>query len=167
MTNGVSYSLDFKYRSNLPIALTTYTRSPISGATFDPSTYAYVTGTANTGNCISQAWTLHPQVSTYVGFIIGVWLTSTSTSPITIPTSTGTVSFVTQQNLKFVAGISVRLTADGSHYFYGTITSYNPSTGDMTVSWISNIGTGSFSSWTIQYTYGGWFEIDEVNLYQL
>ena len=77
-------------------------------------------------------------------------INSTSTTSVAIPTSAGTsVTFSTQTGLSYTAGQYLRITNDTTHYFDAFVTSYNSTTGSLITSSQSNVGTGTFASWTI------------------
>lgn len=81
----------------------------------------------------------------------------TSVSGITIPTShPGTVSLTTNTGLSIVKGRVIKLYNDSTHYICGVVLSYDSITGALVVTSYSNIGTGTFSSWTV---YAGGYEI--------
>lgn len=76
-------------------------------------------------------------------------LTGTSTSSIAI--GTGAATYTTQLNKQFQKGQYLRLTESGNtNYNEGTVTSYNPATGQLVLS-ISATGGGSstFANWNI------------------
>lgn len=83
--------------------------------------------------------------STYMG---------TSSNSMTI--GTGSHSFTASTGLPYVAGmvIDVASTAGATNHMQGQVTSYNSSTGAMTVNATSTGGSGTFSSW---YVYG-WYQ---------
>lgn len=74
---------------------------------------------------------------------------STSTTPITIPTVHPTVITATVGiGKRYPVGEKLDFTS-GANTFKGTITAYNSSTGSVTLSSVSNSGTGSFSNWNV------------------
>ena len=84
---------------------------------------------------------------------------ATSTSSNSIPTGTFPASrtFASQTGKAWSVGqfVIVSSTASPSNYMIGQITSYNSSTGDLTVSVSSSTntgGSGTFSNWTISLT---------------
>jgi hypothetical protein len=82
-------------------------------------------------------------------------ITSSSTS-FAIPTADNvTVNLTVATGLTLPADMTLRITNDASHYFYATVTSYTSGTGALVISSSSsaNVGTGTFSSWTIDRFY--------------
>jgi len=73
---------------------------------------------------------------------------STSTTPLTLGTGTKTLTIGT--GLSWSAGRQVRVKRTSSiSYMSGTVTSYDSATGIMVFNATLNIGTGTFSDWTI------------------
>lgn len=77
----------------------------------------------------------------------------TSSTSIDIPTSgTTPIVITTQAGLNYQNGQVVRVFNDSSHYFWATVTSYSGTS--LTVTRLSNTGTGTFTSWHISQKYG-------------
>lgn len=71
-----------------------------------------------------------------------------STSSVAIDATTPK-NFVITTGLSFTAGQSVVVARDASNYISGTVTSYNPTTGALVVANQSQVGTGTYNSWTV------------------
>ena len=75
---------------------------------------------------------------------------STSSTSVAIPTTHPTVVTLTVGTGKaYRVGEQLDFT-NGTNTWRGTITSYNSSTGSVTVNSVSNSGTGTFASWSVQ-----------------
>ena len=76
-------------------------------------------------------------------------ITGTSTTSLTI--GLGAKSLTTQTDKQFALGQSVRMTrtSDVTQWMQGTVTSYVPATGALSVSVDTINGSGTFSDWTI------------------
>lgn len=86
----------------------------------------------------------------------------TSTSSIAIPGShPATRTFTTQTNLSIVAGGIIKVQYDASNYFRAVITSYNASTGVVTCDSFAEIGSGTYTAWTI-YNAGPEYNINRL-----
>ena len=61
-------------------------------------------------------------------------------------------TFNVSTNLSFNTNDYVKLiaTASPANYVYGTVVSYNSSTGVMVITPLTNVGTGTFSAWTVE-----------------
>jgi hypothetical protein len=76
---------------------------------------------------------------------------ATSVTSNAIPTvDNTTVNFTVATGLTIPANATLRISNDSTHYFYATVISYTSGTGALSVSCSSNVGTGTFSSWTIE-----------------
>lgn len=77
---------------------------------------------------------------------------ATSTTSLTI--GTGSKTLTIQTGKSFVVGMFVLIakTSDPANYMSGQITSYNSSTGELTVVISSSEGSGTHSDWTISLT---------------
>lgn len=76
-------------------------------------------------------------------------LTSSSTS-ITIPGDNVNITLTVGTGLSIPVDTDLRLTADGSHYFYAVVTSYTSGSGSLSITSVCDaIGSGTFSSWTV------------------
>lgn len=71
----------------------------------------------------------------------------TSASSLTI--ADGALALSTQPNKSWVLGQSVTIAFDAANAMFGPITAYNPSTGAMSVTVSSHIGSGTYGSWAI------------------
>jgi len=79
---------------------------------------------------------------------------ASSITSTAIPTvDNTTVNFTVATGLTIPANMTLRILNDASHYFYATVISYDSGTGALSVSCSSNVGTGTFSSWTIDRYY--------------
>ena len=67
--------------------------------------------------------------------------------------STGTKTFVVPSGLSYGGGDHLRFYFDSGNIMYGTVTSYSGVT--LTVSITKIVGSGTYSSWQIVYTYAG------------
>lgn len=75
---------------------------------------------------------------------------SISTDCIPIPTSHPTqITLTIGTGLSYIVGDSVTIYADATHYFTGTVVSYNSLSGVLVVDSVSNVGTGTFCSWVV------------------
>jgi hypothetical protein len=75
---------------------------------------------------------------------------SSSTTTLAIPTTHPSVITLTVGTGKaYRVGEQLDFTS-GANTWRGTITAYNSATGSVTVNSVSNTGTGTFSSWTVQ-----------------
>lgn len=75
----------------------------------------------------------------------------TSADSFAIPTTQGaTVSLTVNTGLSITPGESLSIYNDGTHFFVIVATTYNSGTGLLTGRLVVNIGTGSFSSWTLK-----------------
>lgn len=80
---------------------------------------------------------------------------TTSTDSFAIPTTDNTtVNITVGTGLSIAANKEVRVFKDSTHYFFASVISYNSGTGALSLSSSANVGTGTFSTWTIQnYTH--------------
>ena len=74
---------------------------------------------------------------------------TTSITTHNIPTSSGTTTITVGTSLSYTPGQSVIVANDDTHKYTGTVDGYNTGSGVMTVNYVSNTGTGEFSSWDI------------------
>ncbi len=75
---------------------------------------------------------------------------SSSSSSVAIPTSHATTKTLTiATGLTLTPGQLVTLENDATHYFRATITSYDTTSGVLVVSSYANVGTGTFTSWSL------------------
>lgn len=76
---------------------------------------------------------------------------TTSVSSATIPTADNTtVNLTVATGLSIAAETQVKVTYDGSNYFYAWVTSYNSGNGALVLSSFPDaVGSGTYSSWTI------------------
>lgn len=72
----------------------------------------------------------------------------TSADSITIPQS-GNFSVLTNTLLSFVAGQYVQLIYNSTNYIIGQVVSYNSSNGLLTLNTVSNVGSGTYTSWNV------------------
>lgn len=78
---------------------------------------------------------------------------SASSSSVAIPTAGATeVTFTVPAGRAWTPGTIARAFADGTHFFYFTVTSYSGTT--LIGTRLNNTGTGTFSSWTISQNMG-------------
>ncbi len=76
----------------------------------------------------------------------------TGTSTTSLSVGLGSKTFTTQTSKAFVVGMSVNVarTSDpANQLMVGTVTAYDPSTGSMTVSVTSSVGSGTYTDWTV------------------
>ena len=79
---------------------------------------------------------------------------TTSVSSVSIPTADNTtVNLTVGTGLTIPVNTEVKALNDATHYFYGVVLSYTSGTGALSLSSSTNVGTGTFSSWTIQTYY--------------
>lgn len=81
-----------------------------------------------------------------------VWGTASDSRAIPIAGAhPSTRTFTTQTGLSILAGgiIKVQRTSDPTKYFRAVITSYNATTGALSCDSFANVGSGTFSDWTI------------------
>lgn len=80
---------------------------------------------------------------------VGFALTSASTT--SLPIGTGSKSLTVGANKAFAAGqpVVIAVTADVTKYMYGSVTSYNATTGALEASVSEAAGSGTFSAWTV------------------
>lgn len=80
---------------------------------------------------------------------VGSALTSASTT--SLPIGTGSKSLTVGANKAFAAGqpVVIAVTADATKYMYGSVTSYNATTGALEASVSEAAGSGTFSAWTV------------------
>jgi hypothetical protein len=102
-------------------------------------------------NAQCSQWNLYNRAGTKFQDIKNANATFSSNS-LTIPTThPSTLNLNVGTGLTDMKpGYRVDLTSDGSHYFRGTIVSYNASTGALVISSVSNTGTGTYSSWDVK-----------------
>jgi len=76
-------------------------------------------------------------------------LNATYAGSLTI--AAGSQSFTVQSGKQFSAGQYVMIirSADPAYYMWGTVTSYNASTGALVINAIATAGTGSYSGWSV------------------
>ena len=75
----------------------------------------------------------------------------TSVDSFSIPTTQGvSVSLTVNTGLSITPGESLSIYNDATHFFVIVAVSYNSGTGLLTGRLVVNVGTGSFSSWTIK-----------------
>ena len=79
----------------------------------------------------------------------GYQASSTSTETIA---NTGAKALTVQPNLAYSANVRVRFAADASNYMDGKCLSYNPGTGLLAMTADFAVGSGTFSSWTVNVT---------------
>jgi len=65
------------------------------------------------------------------------------------------ITFTVQTGLSFLENDFVQVSANASNYIIGRVVSYNPSTGDLLITPLQSVGSGTFSSWTAALT-GPW-----------
>lgn len=63
-------------------------------------------------------------------------------------------NIVVDTGLSFTPGQTVVVANDAAHYISGVVQSYNPSTGALSFSNDTQVGTGTFASWTVNVTGG-------------
>lgn len=73
---------------------------------------------------------------------------TTSTSSLTI-VATGTVTLIVEPNLKYSVGQVAIIANSTTNYMIGTVSSYNATTGSLSVAVSSKVGSGTFTSWTV------------------
>ena len=116
------------------------------------ATEANATATEVNDNALSAAASaLSASNSAAMTTIAGTGITGTSTTSLTI--GTGSRSLTIETGKTFVAGMSVRIgstSAPNTNFMDGTVTSYNPGTGDLVVNVLSIGGSGTFTSWTVR-----------------
>lgn len=80
---------------------------------------------------------------------VGSALTSTSTTSLAI--GTGSKSLTVSANKAFAAGqtVMIAVTADVTQYMFGTVSSYNSTTGALVVSVSDTAGSGTYAAWTV------------------
>ena len=57
--------------------------------------------------------------------------------------------FTISTNLSYTAGDIVQLSYDANNYVIGTVNTYNPSTGQLDITVSKSVGSGSYSTWTV------------------
>ncbi len=77
-------------------------------------------------------------------------LLAKSTTSITI--GSGFKSLTTQTGLGYTVGQHMYVGFSGEQYMEGTVTSYNNTTGDLTVDITNTVGSGTFESWCVNPT---------------
>jgi hypothetical protein len=82
-----------------------------------------------------------------------ITIRGTVISSSNVSISTGTKTFVVPSGLSYTGGDHLRFYYDSSNIMYGTVTSYGGMT--LTVSITKIVGSGTYSSWAIDYTYAG------------
>jgi hypothetical protein len=85
------------------------------------------------------------------GAVSNITVSVISTSSIAI--GTGSKVFTVASGLSYSAGQPLRIYYDAVDYMYGTISSYSGTT--LTVNVTTVVGSGTYSSWTIDYMYAG------------
>ena len=95
-------------------------------------------------NLAKAAQTYATQAQTYAAALQG-----TSTTSVTV--SSGSISLTTQINKQFAAGqfIIINRIASPTTYMWGTVTSYDSSTGNLVLNSITTSGSGTFTDWQI------------------
>ena len=77
---------------------------------------------------------------------------TTSSTPLSIPTDGSTVTITVGTGLAYTIGQEVVVAYDLTRQFYLEITTYNSVTGSMSGVTSSKIGSGTFSAWTVNLT---------------
>jgi hypothetical protein len=86
----------------------------------------------------------------------------TSTTSVAIPTTHPTSkTFTTQTGLSIVAGGVIKVQYNATNYFRAVITSYNATTGSLTCESFAEIGSGTYTSWTI-YNAGSEYNLNRL-----
>ena len=62
------------------------------------------------------------------------------------------ISIYTTPNLSYIAGDYVQIAHDANNFIIGQIVSYNPTNGYLTVSPSLSVGSGNYSSWSVNLT---------------
>lgn len=73
---------------------------------------------------------------------------TTSTTTLTM-VATGTVTLIVEPDLKYSVGQVAIIANDTTHYMIGTVSTYNALTGSLSVAISSRVGTGTFSTWSV------------------
>jgi hypothetical protein len=63
--------------------------------------------------------------------------------------ASGSVTLTVETGLKYSVGQVAIIANDTTHYMIGTVSSYSSTTGQLSVSISSKVGTGTFTSWTV------------------
>lgn len=93
---------------------------------------------------------------------------SDSTSTLTIPTvADEVVNLVVDPALDIRAGSIVKVYNDATHFFHGSVDSYDNSTGDLVVRAVNWTGSGNFSSWTVyKYLFPLPLGVDKLEIFE-
>lgn len=119
---------------------------------------------------IPLAWSLRISVSSvdfYYNKGIGwsreaAW--GTSVTSVAIPTTHPlTRTFTTQTGLSIAAGGIIKVQYDASNYFRAVVTSYNSATGAVSCDSFAEVGSGTYTSWTI-YNAGSEYSLNRLYL---
>jgi hypothetical protein len=102
-------------------------------------------------NAQCSQWNLYNRAGTRFEDIKNANATFSSNS-LAIPTTHPTVINLTIGTglTDMKPGYRVDVTADGSHYFRGTIDNYDSGTGALRIISVSNTGTGTYASWSVK-----------------
>lgn len=174
--NSHKNTIDNSIRSNIPLALggsnvtnngnvndirlSTPLRRPHFNNYMDLDTsYDYSSMEAWIG-AQNPEWNLYNRAGQVWDSIKGANL-STSATSITIPTThPTTINATVGTGKRYPVGERLDFT-NGSNTFRGTVTAYNSSTGAVTLTSVSNTGTGTFSSWNVA------LDIESINVYRI
>lgn len=96
--------------------------------------------------------TIWDQITNDPGYSVVTSFSGTSLTSVTI--GTGTKSFIIQPGLQFFNGGTLVVSSNASalNYMIGTVTSYNTTTGALTMNILQDGGNGTFADWTISVT---------------
>lgn len=80
-------------------------------------------------------------------------ITGTQTSSSSVAIGTGSKTFTVASGLSYSAGQPIRVQYDASNYMDGRVTSYSSTS--LVVDVRKTLGSGTYSSWSIDYMYAG------------
>jgi hypothetical protein len=95
---------------------------------------------------------LGPELNEFAAQINNQSTNATSASAVSI--GIGSKTFVTQTDKGSFVGmaLNIAVTADVTQFMVGLVTSYNPTTGDLTVNVTQVNGSGTYNAWSISFT---------------
>ncbi len=155
-SNSDAVLLSFKYLYSM-VRYATFT-DPVTGITFNSQNVPDPPWTRITWRLLLQ----YSGVDFYFNEFLG-WtrldVVSTSSSSVVTPSShPSSRSLTISPGLTLPPGTTLKIYHDITHYFRATVTTYDVSSGALVCSSFANVGTGTFTSWSIyasgiEYTY--------------
>lgn len=125
----------------------TFTPLPTPPSTLDPENF-----NSRADAFLGALPTFQEELNDYSAALTNMATTSTSTSSVVI--GTGSKSFIVQAGKSYYTGMTVQAasTTNPTNWIIGTVTSYNSTTGALTLDITTKNGSGTFASWNLFLT---------------